>query len=264
MFNGVVAGAGKYRVAADAGLKLSEGHLEFDEDKFRAAFADDPDALQKLFTNAPSALTPSTEVSRLNSGRGLRTAPNGLADFRVTTKDGTVTDVTLGNVTTMGEVLTRLNLAGGPRFKAEIAADGQSLKLTDLTTAGTASFAVSPINGSIAANDLKLTGAAANGVIAGEKVLDASTQLSLAAGTGIGYLIENSMARLIDPVDGAITQENKTLDEKTAQYQARIDAMDKTLASKRERLERQFANMESVLAGLQSQQSALAGLQTVK
>jgi flagellar capping protein FliD len=264
MFTGVVAGAGKYRVAADVGIKLSDGHLEFDEDKFRAAFADDPDALQKLFTTAPAALTPSTELSRLNSGKGLHTAANGQADFRITTKDGTTTNVTLGNVSTLGEVLTRINLAGGTKFKAEVGSDGQSLKLTDLTTTGTAAFAVSPLNGSVAATDLKLTGTAANGVIAGQKIFDASTQLSLANGTGLGYLIENSMARLIDPVDGAITQENKTLDDKTAQYQARIDALDKTLTAKRTRLEQQFSNMESVLANLQSQQSALASLGSSK
>jgi flagellar hook-associated protein 2 len=262
MFNGVVAGAGKYRVAADAGVKLVDGKIEFDEDKFRAAYATDPDSLQALFTTAPNALVPATPVTRLNSGRGLRTAANGLADFRVTTKDGTVTDVTLGSVTTLGEVLTKINTAGGTNFKAEIAADGASLKLTDTSAAGATPFALTALNGSIAASDLKLTKAAADGVIAGEKVFDVTSQLSLAAGTGIGYLIENSMARLIDPVDGAIARQNKTLDEKTAQFQDRIDALDKSLTSKRERLERQFSQMESVLANLQGQQSALSGLQS--
>ena len=79
----------------------------------------------------------------------------------------------------------------------------------------------------------------------------------LNAGSGLGHLLENSLARLIDPVDGAITKENKQLDAKNQQFQSRIESLDKLLLSKRERLERQFAQMETVLADLQSQQQAL-------
>jgi len=75
--------------------------------------------------------------------------------------------------------------------------------------------------------------------------------------------METSFGRLIDPVDGVITQENKTLDQKTQGFQDRIDSLDKLLAQKRERLERQFSNLESVLANLQSQQSALNSFQPV-
>ena len=79
-------------------------------------------------------------------------------------------------------------------------------------------------------------------------------------GIGVGWLMEQSFTRLIDPVDGVLTRENKTLDSKTADFQDRIKSLDKILAQKRERLERQFAQMETVLAGLQSQQQALGAL----
>ncbi len=264
MFSGVVGEAGSFRAMGDAGLKLAaEGKLEFDEEKFRQAFATDPDSLQKLFTNSAEALTSATPLSRLNTGRGVRTAAGGLPDFRVTTKDGTAVDVTLAGKQTLGDVLNAINSAGAGKFKAEIGADGASLKLSDLTTTGTAAFGVVALNGSVAATDLQISGAGTDGVIAGKKVFDVSRALSLAAGTGIGYLIENSMARLIDPVDGAISRENKTLDEKTAQFQDRIESLDKSLTSKRGRLERQFAQMESVLANLQNQQSSLSSLQTL-
>ena len=193
----------------------------------------------------------------------MGTAAGGLPDFRVTTKDGTAVDVTLAGKQTLGDVLNAINTAGAGKFKAEIGADGASLKLSDLTTTGTAAFGVAALNGSVAATDLQISGAGTDGVIAGKKVYYVSRALSLAAGTGIGYLIENSMARLIDPVDGAISRENKTLDEKTAQFQDRIESLDKSLTSKRERLERQFAQMESVLANLQNQQSSLSSLQTL-
>lgn len=132
MLQTVVQTGGKYRLLADVGMKLGNGaKLEFDEEKFRAAFADDSEAVSKLFS--------TTEL-------------------------------------------------------------------------------------------------------------------------GVGYAIENRIAKLIDPVNGVITRENQTLDQKTTQFQSRIDALDKLLTNKRDRLERQFASMESVLASLQTQQQALSSL----
>jgi len=75
--------------------------------------------------------------------------------------------------------------------------------------------------------------------------------------------MESSFTRLIDPVDGVITRESKTLDQKTQGFQDRIDSLDKLLEQKRTRLETQFSNLESVLAKLQSQQSALGSFQPV-
>ena len=83
-------------------------------------------------------------------------------------------------------------------------------------------------------------------------------------GLGIGWLMESSFTRLIDPIDGVITRENKTIDQKTAGFQDRIESLDKLLASKRLRLEKQFAQLESVLAGLQTQQQALGSFQPVQ
>jgi flagellar hook-associated protein 2 len=80
---------------------------------------------------------------------------------------------------------------------------------------------------------------------------------------GLAYSMSDKITRLIDPVNGIIIQENKTLDNRTNQFQDRIDSLDKLLAAKRTRLERQFANMESVLAGLQSQQQALSQMQFI-
>ena len=76
-------------------------------------------------------------------------------------------------------------------------------------------------------------------------------------GKGIGWLIETKATKLIDPVSGVITRQNKTIDNKTREFQSRIDSLDKLLAGKRTRLERQFANMESILSKLQSQSSSI-------
>jgi flagellar hook-associated protein 2 len=97
-----------------------------------------------------------------------------------------------------------------------------------------------------------------------ESVTEGTPPKTTIKGLGIGWLMETSFTRLIDPVDGVITRENKTLDQKTQGFQDRIDNLDKLLAQKRTRLERQFADLESVLANLQSQQTALNSFQPVQ
>lgn len=50
-FSAVVSGAGTYKVGGAVGLKLDDNaHLQFDEQKFRDAYAIDPTSVQKLFT----------------------------------------------------------------------------------------------------------------------------------------------------------------------------------------------------------------------
>jgi flagellar hook-associated protein 2 len=81
--------------------------------------------------------------------------------------------------------------------------------------------------------------------------------------SGLGTVIDHSMTALVDPVNGALTRENQTLQTQTQQFQDQIKQLDSLLADKRNRLEQQFANMETVLAGLQSQQSALGSITTI-
>jgi flagellar hook-associated protein 2 len=92
---------------------------------------------------------------------------------------------------------------------------------------------------------------------------DAVQNLFSQAQSGVGYAMENSLKKLIDPVNGSITLENQTLDQRTQQFQDRIDQLNDQLAQKKTRLQTQFANMESVLAGLQSQQTALGSLSSL-
>ena len=58
-------------------------------------------------------------------------------------------------------------------------------------------------------------------------------------------------------------EQNKSLDSKADGFKSRINSLDKLIEGKRARLERQFANMESVLAGLQDQQKAIGQIQTI-
>jgi flagellar hook-associated protein 2 len=148
MLNSVVTAGGRFKTIGDIGITMTDGaKLQFDQDKFAAAFAQDPTALQQLF-----------------------------------------------NVT---------------------------------TTTNNA-------DGSTTTNKL-----------------------------GIAYSIDNQINQLIDPVNGTVTQENTTLDTEAQQFQDRIDQLNSLLADKRTRLEEQFANMESVLAGLQSQSAALGSITSI-
>jgi flagellar hook-associated protein 2 len=69
---------------------------------------------------------------------------------------------------------------------------------------------------------------------------------------------------LIDPVTGVLSRQNQQLDQRTTQFQSRITNLDKLLEAKRARLERQFSQLETVLASLQNQQSALGQIQTIQ
>jgi flagellar capping protein FliD len=141
--------------------------------------------------------------------------------------------------------------------------NGASLKITDNTTTGTATFKTLALNGSTALSDLGVPAASPNGILSGRTILPPSPTARLNAGAGLGHLLENSLARLIDPIDGAISKENRQLDAKNFAFQSRISSIDKLLLSKRARLERQFSQMESVLANLQGQQQALGSFQSL-
>jgi flagellar hook-associated protein 2 len=93
---------------------------------------------------------------------------------------------------------------------------------------------------------------------------DSVQRLFTSIDTGIGAIIEKRVTRLVDPVTGVLTRENKTLDLRTSEFQNRIKSLDKLLESKRARLERQFSQLESVLANLQSQQTAIGQIQTIR
>jgi flagellar capping protein FliD len=93
----VVNGAGKYRVLADVGISIGdESRLEFDEDKFREAYADDPTAVQNLF----AAVDKITETKTTTGGiltNGV--AADGTLINYVVTGGTTVTTTTTNGAT---------------------------------------------------------------------------------------------------------------------------------------------------------------------
>ena len=62
--------AGRYRILADVGITLGDGaKITFDEEKFRAAYANDPDSVQALFT-ATSSVVQNGKTTTVTTGLG--------------------------------------------------------------------------------------------------------------------------------------------------------------------------------------------------
>ncbi len=91
---------------------------------------------------------------------------------------------------------------------------------------------------------------------------DAVGKLFTTVDSGLGASLEKQLVKLTDPVSGVVTRQKQTLDARSTQFQERIKLMDSQLTDKRTRLQKQFANMESILSGLQSQQQALGSMQS--
>jgi len=254
---GIVQGAGRYRILADVGLTIGSGAvLEFNEDKFRDALATDSEAVKNLFTQAASGLSTSSRLSTLNENRGVRSLGGGRPDFQVALRDGTTYSVTVDAGGTLNDIIQAINNGAPGKVGAAINSSGKGLKLVDNTT-GAGTFAITTLSGSAAALDLGIGGIFASGTAEGKDIFK---DPRLQTGGGFGFLIERRLNKLVDPADGIIPRENREIDDRNRQYDQRMSDIDRLIAGKRSRLERQFANMESVLAGLQGQQTALAGM----
>ncbi len=267
--NTVVNEEGKYRIASDVGMRIGAGgRLEFDEAKFRKAYADDPEAVIKVFTNSAGSLDEETRLDSLNAGRGVgRTASATDPDMRVALRDGTTFDVNLSAAGNIADVINLINEAGNGKVTAAVGTDGTRIRITDNTPSGSRvagkRFLITPLNQSSAVFDLGLnrsTSDAAGLIIDGKPLTDAN------AGTrgGLGVVVERRINRLIDPVSGIVTRAGRNIDSNSDAWTRRIDSLDKLIASKRARLERQFANLENNLARLQTQQQSLGSIQQVR
>lgn len=137
-------------------------------------------------------LSQNLQLSYLNDGLGVQRA-GSVPDFRITAKDGTAIDVTLGSAATVQDALNAINTATGNSGKvtASIAPSGTSLVLTD-NTGGGGTLNVASLNASQAANDLGLAGnEQGGGVLTGGRVLAGlgSTLLKdLKGGSGVSSL----------------------------------------------------------------------------
>ena len=99
-----------------------------------------------------------------------------------------------------------------------------------------------------------------------EQLFNASSTTNNSSGTpvttntGLAYAIDTALKNLIDPISGSVTSAESELNSESQGFTDQITSLNALLAQKKSQLEEQFDNMESVLAGLQSQQSALSSI----
>ena len=258
-FTSILSQSGRYRTAFDVGIRVgANSQLEFDEDKFRAAFAADPAAVTQLFTASDNAIDTETSLSQLNSGRGVRSNSVGTPDMRFRLRDGTSFEYDFDDVRTVADLQRTISTASAGKVSIAISSTTGSLRVVDSTT-GIAAFVISGLNGSVAGDDLGITGTGTNGAIDGRRI---ASQSAGATRGGIGTQIESRINKLIDPVNGTITKSTLTIDQRNEDSRRRVEGMNRVLESKRTRLERQFTAMEETLSRLQNQQSSLLSLNT--
>jgi flagellar hook-associated protein 2 len=127
-----------------------------------------------------------TELTTLNDGTGVPLASGN--DLAITLIDETTLNVDLGAAATLGDVIAALNAANPAKLSAAIAADGNRIELTDLTS-GAGTFAVANVGTGTAADALGLTVDAAGDTISGRRLVSGlrdTLAASLRGGQGLG------------------------------------------------------------------------------
>jgi flagellar hook-associated protein 2 len=92
---------------------------------------------------------------------------------------------------------------------------------------------------------------------------DAVRNLFTSSTTGFATEFDKALDYFNDDINGTLTVQNESLQKTADSLTSRIEAIDLALEGRRARLEQQFAQMESILSGLQSQQQSLTGLSTI-
>jgi len=144
-------------------------------------------------------LSADIPLEALNDGNGVAVS-SVLPDISYTLRDGTAGEIDFSPLgsggdkgqqeTSLGAILQAINAAAPGKLKAEIAADGTRLVLTDLTS-GEGTFALRPLFFSHALSDLGLDRPAADGVLVGRRLLGGLKAVllsSLNGGQGLGNL----------------------------------------------------------------------------
>lgn len=130
-----------------------------------------------------------SKLLTLNDGLGVHLL-DGASDLQVTTADGSITAIDLGDAKTLGDAISAINGAAPTRLSVAISPDGRRLELTDLTS-GSGTLEVSSLGGGTTAEDLGLTSAAVGNKITGRRLasgLKDTLLTGLHGGQGLGSL----------------------------------------------------------------------------
>lgn len=152
-------------------------------------------AASSITGSAINTIGDNTLLSSLNDGNGVHNRA-GVAEFRINLRDGSSVDIDLDGITTLSQLITKINTASGGNVIARVNADGTGLELVD-QTAGASTFRVVALNDSSAAADLGLLGEDqdADGVLTGARLI-ATINSKLLANLNGGAGVELGVIRI--------------------------------------------------------------------
>jgi flagellar hook-associated protein 2 len=81
--------------------------------------------------------------------------------------------------------------------------------------------------------------------------------------SGFAKKLQDALDSYTDQFTGSLVTENNALQKTVDAMDTRLEQMELLLAGNKERLLRQFVNMETILGGLQSQQQTLGSLDNI-
>ena len=172
--------------------------------------------------------SPSTELSQLNNGQGVGTAPNGqTGDFTITAASGANFTVSIAGAKTVQDVLSDINNAAssaGVNVTASFATTGNGIVLTDNTT-GAGTLSVTPINDSSAATDLGLTVAASGNTITGSDVNGVQTSGIFTDLKALASALASGNVSQINAVAANLQNDSNNVTQANALAGAQIDSL---------------------------------------
>ncbi|MCE9581863.1 MAG: flagellar filament capping protein FliD [Planctomycetes bacterium] len=244
LFNRPVNGlpSGTIRDFAAVGLKLGkDGRFSVDEPTLDAALASTPDQVRDFFA-ASRSVALDTKLADFRNGLGIERATSG-DDFKVTLHDGSSVSVSLAGVTSVSQLLDRVNSdpENTGSLVASIAPDGHSLQFSD-STSGPASFRVDPVGSSAAAAQLGLQKA-----VDGSPLL-VSTPADLTRDPGAARRAVEGLESLVTSPEGQISRKTQGIEKTISTLNDGIEAANKRVQDTIDRLTRRFAALEDFLS----------------
>lgn len=246
-------GVGQYKTLASVGISIAQdGTLSVDDDKLATALASKPDDVRALFSTSTRAVAGgprSISTATLLSNLGTTSFPAG--HISITDGFGTVHDVDLSAVNTIGDVISKINTATGGKVTAGLNASHDGLLLAQIGGTGTAK--VDEVGAGTTAAALNIKGLFKDGVLNGAFL----PVLPKDAVKGIGGTLSDLLDRFTNAQTGIIFRTTDAIETQGTQLKARQTALAELLIKKKERLIRQFAMLEVNISQLQSQGNAL-------
>ncbi len=230
------------------------GLLIFDRSVFLSRLASDRTGVEKLLRTGPD-ITAGMSLSQLRAGEGMRQVTG--ADIQITRRDGTAFKVDFDGAATIQAILTAINTASGntgaDKVTATISSDGTGITLTD-TSIGTNNLNVVSISGSFSAEDLGIAGTEIT-VSGSTSTIHKGAALNV---NGLMAVFDRALDLLTRSDDGTLTNADQVIQAKVDDLEDQIESLTERISLEEQRLQRQFAALETVLARLQSQSSFIA------